>query len=222
MRDLGGYPAAGGKYTKYHRFVRSNAPVSALDEEAQLLRDLNVTTIVDLRSTPEVEARPNILASLPGFTYYNFPLNDDGAVILTEDDMEKSYFTIVSNQGATLRKIFGAFAAAPAGVLYHCAIGKDRTGVVSALLLLLAGVSKDDVVADYQVTYTYIKKRIDKLVQDYPGTPAFLGMSKPKFILGFIRLMEVHYGSAEECLLQNGVSPEEIAAIRAKLLEDAT
>ena len=214
-RDLGGYPIPCGA-TAFGRYIRSDAPVALADEEAALMRDLGVTTVIDLRSPGEREQVPCAFRAHPGFAVHDIRMDETPMHVwrsLSEEDVPALYFSIAQNH-AVMRALMTIIARAPGGVFFHCTAGKDRTGITAALLLLLAGVSVADVVADYQVTFTYIRPFMERMLASDAGVPAYLGMSKPEYIEGFVSRLTDAYGTAENYLLRIGLTPEDIAAIR--------
>lgn len=217
LRDLGGYPAAGGKTTKYKRFLRCDAPIRLSDAELDTLRAMDVTTIIDLRAGQEIEDNPCAMKEQEGFHYHHLPAYLSRDFPELEEDIPKLYFDMIDERNA-MRAIMRAIAAAPGGVLYHCSAGKDRTGVVSALLLSLVGVSRGDILADYQVSYTYLRKTIQRMHERVSGLPLFIGFSKIEYMDGFLDLLEENYHSAEEYLLTIGLTDQELSAIKEKLV----
>ena len=106
---------------------------------------LGITTVVGLRSAEEIERKPDPLAQEPGIRYLHCPLAGDGRVP-APDEVPLSYMEMADGTGQ-MAGALRAIAEAPQAVLFHCTAGKDRTGVVAALLLWLAGVSEEDIAA---------------------------------------------------------------------------
>lgn len=99
------------------------------------------------------------------------------------------------------------------GILFNCFLGKDRTGVLSALLLLLCGVSEIDVLADYMVSSVYLKPLAEKLSL----SDEFIS-SKPQFMNEFLIYLKQHYTNTEQYLLSIGVSSATISDIKEKFI----
>ena len=215
-RDLGGYPITPKGQTRYGRFLRSDLPVLLSDEEAARLLQAGITTIIDLRSFEELDRQPSFFAGRPGFDYHHFPLGM-GRPPMDETDIGSSYLGMLDDP-AVIRGIMTLFARADTGFLYHCTAGKDRTGMISALLLSLVNVSMPDILADYQVTHTYIAPMLDQLHKSDPSLPAWIGQSRPEYLLGFFDLFFKIHPSVEAYLLQLGLISGEISAIKAKLV----
>ena len=143
LRDLGGYPLAGRgseRFTRWGSLYRGDLPKQVTQADRQHLRELGITTVVDLRSKEEIERKPDPLAQEPGIRYLHCPLAGDGRVP-APDEVPLSYMEMADGTGQ-MAGALRAIAEAPQAVLFHCTAGKDRTGVVAALLLWLAGVSE--------------------------------------------------------------------------------
>ena len=215
LRDLGGYPYPAG-YTASLRYLRSDCPENLSQEELGQFQSWGITTIIDLRSEAEIARKPCAFAGVEGFQYHSIPLAG-GGLPDTEDDVAVFYYDMVEPP-EKMKQVMKTIASAPDGVLFHCTAGKDRTGVTAALLLSLAGVGQQDILADYQVSYTYIKPLIDSMRVSSPDLPAFIGRSNPEYMEAFLTRFFQNYGSVEGYLTAIGLSQEEIAALRKKLL----
>lgn len=154
VRDLGGYAAGQGGVTQWRRILRADNlhhldPVSCVTLEAT-----GLGLVLDLRNSGETGAEPNPFARHA--RYRNISLFGALAPIAlaeTPFDMAERYRTALDACGDRLAAVLSEIADAPDGlVLFHCTAGKDRTGVVAALILKLAGVADGDVVADYALT----------------------------------------------------------------------
>lgn len=153
LRDLGGLPTSSGARTRTGRLLRSESPHSLSDSGLRDLLELGVGAVVDLRTSSERERLPSPLGDAGVHTFH--------APIFTDDD---DYPDHLATAGEVYRwwlrerrtgvaLAMSAVADAPsAPILVHCHAGKDRTGVVVALVLRLAGVSIDDIADDYAVS----------------------------------------------------------------------
>src|SRR5437868_3058205 len=144
-RDLGGLPRPGG-LTRSHVLVRSDYLGHLTAPGREALIAYGVTTVIDLRSASEVANKPNPFADGSGPAYVHRELIDDANMRQIGDspDMFERYLTILDNRPQAFRAIFESVAAVDGGVLFHCYAGKDRTGLIAAMLLHLAGVSPGD------------------------------------------------------------------------------
>ena len=173
FRDLGGYQALGGARTRWGRVFRSDALV--LDDlDFDIFASLGIRTVYDLRSDVERESTPNRLpdasytselVSLMSESAAPPPLDElirDGEVFLAD-----VYLHMLKRSAASLGRILSGLAdetRLPA--VFHCAAGKDRTGMVAALLLSVLGVPEQDILDDYELTSRYrTPERLDAVMQ---------------------------------------------------------
>jgi protein-tyrosine phosphatase len=140
------------------RYIRSDCPEKLCGEEIQWLIDNNILTVVDLRQEQEAAAAPCPLAQRPEFTYLSIPVRTGNIVPLAQLEIVPEYLRMLDG---TMARIIQTIESAPNGVLYFCAVGKDRTGVVSALVLRRAGASRQEIVDDYTASHENLKDLLD-------------------------------------------------------------
>lgn len=128
------------------RYIRSDIPERLTGAEIQWLLDNAVTTIVDLRSEEEVSAKPCCLAGRAGFRYVHLPVTGGGG---TPASLAHLYMVYRQMLDETMEKIIDTIMNAGSNVLYFCTAGKDRTGVVSAVILNRLGFSDEAIIDDY-------------------------------------------------------------------------
>jgi protein-tyrosine phosphatase len=152
-RDLGGLPLGPRGETRFGALIRSDLPGGLSRLDAAILDGYGVRSVIDLRAPRELTERPNAMRESPGYRHVPL-LGDRDLDFLTElKDLPGSYLWKVDNRGEAIAAILMEIAEAPpGGVLFHCLAGKDRTGVVAALLLTMAGVGRDAVVEDYRLS----------------------------------------------------------------------
>lgn len=216
LRDLGGYPVPGGE-TAWERLLRGDNPEGLTEEDLRWLLDRGITTVVDLRSEAEAGRKPDQLSGQPEFRYVVCPLLEADRMPNLEDDVAAGYFRVLEGTDRVARAL-RAVAAAPGGVLFHCTAGKDRTGLMAALLLGLAGAERADILADYQVSETYLADAIRQIRERVPDLSAFAGASRAEYLSGCLDLLEEKYGSIPGYLWAIGLTEEELTALRGKLL----
>ena len=107
-------------------------------------------------------------------------------------------------------------AKSAGGILFHCQEGKDRTGIIAGILLLLAGVTDVDIYADYEISNVYLFEMIKtaKVV-----LPDYLLYVKPEYMENVLRYLRDKYETVEKYLLSKGISETEIVNLKSKLLE---
>src|SRR5690349_8901550 len=157
LRDIGDYPTGSGARTRWGRLFRSDAARFTGDRQ---LTDLGLRTVIDLRDDVEVVALPTgLTAFVP--TVLRRPLDPRallGALDTgSSDPLGELYVAMIRERGRRLAEIVTDLAAPGAlPALVHCAAGKDRTGVVIALVLSAIGVPDDVVATDYALTADYL------------------------------------------------------------------
>ena len=179
VRDLGGYPAADGKTVRWHTLLRGDSLTSLSPEDWALLYQYGVRTVIDLRSSAETAAHPDHCPD--GVGYLHCPLQTeadapsrtqcgDTDVHAFARSMLEGYCEIVRDEAPLVAAALSHTVRAlqSGAVLFHCTAGKDRTGVLAALLYLLLGVAEEDIIADYQVSFTYNEKGINRLLAGNP------------------------------------------------------
>lgn len=147
------------------RYVRSDVPDKLTEQEAEWLISENITTIVDLRADEERARRKCSLAEDNRFRYHCMPVTGGNGVPDSVDDVSKSYINMVDEQ---MRAIIAIIQEAETNVLYFCNAGKDRTGVVSAILLLGEGMDEDYIVEDYMKSKENLKPMLDAYASRNP------------------------------------------------------
>jgi protein-tyrosine phosphatase len=230
FRDLGGYPARGGMRLRWRRLFRSDALHGLTPEGAdRVVDELGVGAIVDLRSTGEVGVdgrgqlgdRPPVYHHLPLF---DGPLAVDPALPppLTLADR---YFLIVEQAKAPIARVVTALAECSTPAVYHCTAGKDRTGLISAIVLGLLGVPDEIIVADYAATQENLDAIIDRLTQSegyrdvLDHLPPDTLHAKPETMFSLVDRLRARYGSFRGYASDIGLSDTVIGRLEAGLLE---
>lgn len=216
-RDLGGYPTVSGGITVRGRVWRSDCPTEPNKADVRLLRAAGITAVVDLRTEREAERKPCVLAELDGFSYRRFPIAAGSTPPATPEEVPLSYLDIAAQPEAA--EALRTIAEAGSGVLYCCTAGKDRTGVISAILLLACGVDHPAVVGDYAVSREYNRERLARYLAEHPDVDRRVVLASEASMERFIRLFLDRYGSVEGYFARMKLTPEHLAAIRRKLLE---
>jgi protein-tyrosine phosphatase len=227
FRDLGGYPGEGGVKTRYGRVFRSDDLSKLTPAGINRLGEMGISIVIDLRADDELNQAPNPLRDHPGFEYHHFPLLDGinsetGGPFLTQS-LPEMYKSLLTNSGAQLGQIFRVLAeAGDRGLVFHCTAGKDRTGVVAALLLNLCGVAGQDIIADYALSYDLMRPFFDsmrEMAQEAGfSIPEDILRSDAIFMREFLDFLQGTYGGAEPYLLSQGLSPRELRDLKALLL----
>lgn len=223
-RDFGGYPTEDNKVTKFHVFVRSSRLTDLTDKDNEFLKEYGITDIIDLRGKSLIQSNfvsdDNINREYFNFHYIPLSTNKIENYIKENEYVDEEEFnfgigyTYLLDNKTKVKQIFDVFVDAKGGVLFHCTAGKDRTGVVSALILGLCGVDIKDIIANYEVTNTYISN--SDFIDKYPSN---VKKSSPEFIKTFVENLLKKYSSFENYILSCNVSKENIQKIKNKFCE---
>ncbi len=217
-RDLGGYPTKQGALTKFSRFIRSDALNHLTPKEVDMLHQLGVATSIDLRTERVADKYRSSLRDDPRFVYVRIPIVEGTEAPLDEEKVPELYMAMLDHH-ETFRDIMKTIAAAPGSVIYNCSAGKDRTGMVTFLLLELAGVTREAITDDYAISSKLIEARIAEIRTFDPSFPTFLGYSKRWYIEKLFNLFDAKYGNIDAYMATIGVTADECARIRSKLLD---
>ena len=234
VRDLGGLPVTGGGSTRFGVAYRSSTLQHATDSDRELLfGPLGLRTVIDLRMPDEVEREgfgtmvgaPVRVAGLP---IRKSPRSSLAARDLVPDrtraDLVQLYGQLLAGSP---REIVSAarLVADPErrAVVFHCAAGKDRTGVLAAVLLDAVGVPAEAIAADYALTNERMHRVRDRLdaLPSYRGLPpANTGILAvdDAVMLRFMENLHAEHGGAAHWLLANGLSAVELESLREALV----
>lgn len=216
-RDLGGYRTAEGKRTCFHRIYRSDKLGTLSENDAQYLIAHAITTIIDMRENEAVLKTPDVLPFQESFHYCRFPVEEGAAVPETAEAVPGTYFQIAC--AGNIRQIFQAIADAEGGVLLHCSAGKDRTGVVSAILLLLCGVSENDIVEEYMLTRKYLRESFEKLSREPHVYDLNVVIPKETYMREFLKLFTAQFGTVRAYFRSLGLRDATIEQLHRKLTD---
>ena len=147
------------------RFIRSDCPEKLTDEEAEWLLQNQVTTIVDLREKKEYERKPCRLETEDGFTYYHMPVTGGGDIPKSPGEVASVYLGMLDKQ---MDEIIQTIMGAKSNVLFFCGAGKDRTGVVSAIILKKLGFDDQTIIDDYMKTKENLQEFLTAYVKEHP------------------------------------------------------
>lgn len=228
FRDLGGYETNTGEIVAWQKLFRSDG-LSALEEEQwEQIWDMGIRTVVDLRSKSEVSKYPDRITNK--IKYYHCPLQREeldmsdakgAAEKAFARSMSEGYVSMLTNETDLLAVAINTVieGLAEGGVLFHCTAGKDRTGVLAAVLYLLLGVEKEDIIADYQVSHTYNGPGLNSVVKKAGKYEEmkFALVSIPDYIEPLLNKLDTV--DLEQLLLKNGVKKENLDKFRAEMVQ---
>ncbi len=172
FRDLGGYPTAGGGRVRWRLVFRADGLTRLSPADLQVVASLGVGTVLDLRTTGEVDEARFAVDVVP-VDFHHLPfldtLPDPERFTVAPGLLGAQYHDMTRDAAPQIARAFEVIAGAgPRGVVFHCAAGKDRTGVLAALLLALLEVPDDEILADYALSAEAMARLRRKLVDRYP------------------------------------------------------
>ncbi|HWD96893.1 MAG TPA: tyrosine-protein phosphatase [Acidimicrobiales bacterium] len=233
FRDLGGYRTLDGRTTRWGRLFRSDALHDLTDEDLVVFRRLGVASVVDLRSTAEVARTGRGLLELESLRFVNSPVLSNAE---TEEPREESIF---DESYLSRRYLQYLDVGAPAFVeairemtvpenyplVFNCFLGKDRTGVLAALVLSCLGIERATIVEDYAVTDERVRFITEKLRRDpihretIDLTPRALLAAHEATMSSFLHEVDQRFGGARAWVEAAGITPEQVGRLEALILE---
>ncbi len=212
LRDVGGYPTAHGRRTRWRTLLRTDALDLIPEASQQALLDLGLRQAIDLRWASETAHAPSVFEDSPNVRYRHIPLlaheHDDPTPHLGLVGM---YRRILDERGAHLVEVVRAVIE-PDGipVAIGCAAGKDRTGVAVAIILSAVGVSRELVVQDYAMSEGFFSRPVDDpLLVDWRGAPVE-AESPPEYMTTVLRHLDERHGGAIALLRAGGMTEQEL------------
>jgi protein-tyrosine phosphatase len=233
FRDLGGYPAAGGRTVRWGRVYRSDSLHRLDPADAPRLADLGIVTAIDFRANDELDrigigplgeldVRHVHLATVDRAMHgRQMP---DISQIRTAAEI---YFTMLETGAPSYAEALRELAepgALPA--VFFCMAGKDRTGVFAALLLGLLGVADADIVADYALTEEVLeeiharhRREVPAIDEQWANLPPDIAGAFPRTMEGLLAAVRDRYGSWDGYATEIGVDASTLTTLTTSLLE---
>ena len=227
-RDLGGVVLRSGEETAWRRVVRADNLNKLAPAGVTALVAYGVRTVIDLRDPRELEKYPNPLATAPpqGVVFINVPLISDAEWQAIKDParMSEGYVLTAKLSHTNIGDAFAAVAdAPPGGVVIHCHAGKERTGIVAALLLWLAGVSDTALAEDWTASDAYLQPLYEEWIANEMD-PTIRAKRAAGFVTHAEHILDVlahvrrTHGSVEDYLLAGGLRADQLERARRRLV----
>lgn len=225
LRDLGGYPTSDGGALRWRTLLRSDA-LSWLDDTGRAaLASLGLRTVIDLRTDEEARDAPSVLDGV-GAQTYRIPLFTAGALGHLPPQLAAVYRYMVDERGPAIAAAVGRLChreALPG--LVHCSAGKDRTGLVVAIVLAIAGVPDETIAEDYAMSASYLDPGAASVLSRIraigrPASRLDLGVlgAPPQLILDALARVRAQAGTVAGYLARHGLPEESTGALRAALV----
>jgi protein-tyrosine phosphatase len=231
-RDIGGYPTEDGGITRWQVFLRSDNMHALTASDRDALIDYGVRTVVDLRTTRETEATPNVFVGSDRARYvWHNMIGDEraasteyGVIGVPSDRILRAYTTWLDHRQDQVHAVLGTLAEPGTGAaIYHCAGGKDRTGIISALLLDIAGVSRQTIAEDYGLTGRYLHQRnVDSAAENAEAPISTWQQYQAEFcppegMIKTLQHLDDKYGGVQPYLEAIGLDATQIGALQSAL-----
>lgn len=230
FRDLGGYATASGQVAWGQIYRADSLARLSRDDIGELLRR-GLSTVVDLRFEREVLAHPNVFDGHASVRYHHNPILLEDVVssggqaerMLTLD-LAAHNIEMIRQSGPTFANLFhllGQPAAYP--LVFHCAGGRDRTGVAAALVLTAAGVSRAEVIQDYVLSNTYLVRTMEEMSQAFreqgiDPAPILANLElREGYLAPMLDVVDQEFGGIDAYLTTIGVTAEELATFRSRI-----
>lgn len=234
FRDIGGYPAAGGRMVRWGRYFRAGRQDRMTPGDLARVKALGIATQVDLRRPDEVREQGRGPLETLGASYHNLAVIPEGGTdqlsrLVGDTGISgRRYLGYLEFGPDTWIRLFDIFADADRlPVLIHCTAGKDRTGVSTAFLLAVLGVDRGIIEADYRLTNLDVSRQADFL-EATAGLPEGMDRASlmhhagvPETAIGdFLDGLDARWGGPVEYLQSIGIGDATLEAVRHNFLED--
>ena len=230
FRDLGGYPTADGRSVRWRTLYRADALHHLTPRGVgQLCGELCIGDVVDLRSSGEIQMDGRGLLERESLQFHHLPLFDGEITQEQRDEagdmsLGDRYYLMMRFAGGPIARVAEVLAAADGPAVFHCAAGKDRTGVISAVLLGALGVSDELIVADYAASREGLDLIIARLMQSEGYREMFAALppdtlhAEPETMIDLLERARDEWGGMRAYLRTQGVSDLVVEALARRLL----
>ena len=232
FRDLGGYSADNGFRVSRGRVFRSGELRHATGGDMRRLTgEIGIKSVLDLRNKQELESQGLGPLRETAIGYHNVPIATDRSIDLASlhrlQDNGELYLLVTEDAGYQARLIRCLEVIAnPVNMplVFHCSAGKDRTGVLAAILLSVLGVTDDDVIEDYALTASAMPAHLSRSRKDadtakfLDGLPDYMHQASPASMATFLSTLRRRYGSVRGYLRSAGAEPSLFDRLETALL----
>lgn len=216
-RDLGGIPTKNNDMVAWKKLFRSDDVCRLTENDVAFLEDYGVGAVIDLRTQREREESDYPLEKSPVIKTYHIPfVVDENIQDISQSTVSMSlydfYVQMINDQKHIVKELFTAVhESKDKGLIFHCAAGKDRTGVLAALLLGLLEVDEKDIIANYETSYTYLSANEDLISPEGYEHLMFSDRSNMEKLLP---LIAENYGTVYDYLKKCGLSDDVLVEIK--------
>lgn len=220
MRDIGGYYISNNKTVKSGKIIRTNLITQLEEKDIKKIKDMGFSTVIDLRSDEEIKRKKGIFADDKDFTFKHICIKGNGRLPERENTIIDTYMEMLEGKDQ-IKEIFETLCESKGGIIYYCNAGKDRTGVVTALILKLLGVDEQDIILDYVASGIYLENMLNNYAKEM-NNENILKIITPKkeTMYKLLNNIKNQYGSVEGYLKDCNITNEQIKLIKQKYIEE--
>ena len=238
-RDLGGLRTVDGGTIRRGVLFRSDAFEQSTVNDVRRLTDAGIELVIDLRTPTEVRTRGAGVVGTSSIEIRNIPVVDENHQIHSEGMRSLGlhwadiYEMMLTDGAEAFRQVFAAVDEADGAVLFHCQVGKDRTGMVAALLLGVAGCADDVIADDYALTthaMPIMRMRMYERIREQRGENGARWVLDPaqdealsstrEAMLDLLGRLRGHHGTIENYLDHIGIPPDRVERVRDRLRDE--
>jgi protein-tyrosine phosphatase len=234
FRDIGGYPTVDGGTTRWRRLFRADGLYRLTPADVAVVRDLGVRTVIDLRTQAELDDRGTFPVDQHPVTFHHVSVitttwsaDEADGEHDAADFLERAYLAMLDEGEERLAEALMKLAEADAlPAVFHCAAGKDRTGLLAMLVLGCLGVPDEYIVADYALTEAGMQRMREWAMREQPelfqrisNGPVIFSAAVPEAMQRMIAHVRAQHGGIREFAAALGVPDEAIDRLRAELVE---
>jgi protein-tyrosine phosphatase len=238
LRDVGGYSTQNGQRTKSRVLLRSETLKNLTSESRDALIADGLKSVIDLRGSQEVRESPNPFKNDSRVDYHHRDLIGDELFARPEfaggpvtpgagaSRIVGMYRLILDEMRAEIQEVLAALASPDAlPALIHCTAGKDRTGIIAALVLSLVGVDRKTIGEDYRLSAQFLRDQElnreapSELRNGFEWNQYVNDYCPPQAIVETLEHAESRYGSVETYALGGALTEKGIATLRAEMVE---
>ena len=235
FRDLGGYPTRDGRRTRWRSVYRADGLYRLTKKDIEIVRALGVRTVIDLRTSNEIQERGRYPVDRHDVQFHHLSVIDQTWDMADARDwtgdpagfLRLKYHLMLAEGGERLAQALEVLSREESGVaVFHCAAGKDRTGVLAAMVLSAIGVSDHVIIADYAISGRNMDQLLVRLQEERPEAltamneqPSAYLAAPPEAMARLLEHVNTEYGSMTGYVRSIGVDTDAIEALASSLLE---
>ena len=218
-RDLGGHKTKESKTTIFNRIYRSDyGPKSLNQKDINFLVSNNITMFIDMREKEKINSNHNNFEKINNFKYINYPIVEGSQIPKSIEGVPKSYLEIACSKN--IKNILEIIANSENGVMYFCSAGKDRTGVITAIIFMLCEVEEEEIIKDYMISKECLKEKFKEIKENYPNIDLNIVIPHETYIINFMNLFYKRFGNVSNYMDCIGLSLSDRIKLKNKLIKE--